>query len=694
MNRLKQLIREIHRRSLWQVLGIYVVGGWIAFQVAQTLTEGLGLPDWFPGLALGLLIVLLPVVLATAFVQEAVGGQRDAEETPPETAAEPAVDDARGAQRRSFTWRNAGLAFVIALGVWGVVATGWLLIADRAEPEGMGAAEEILKSVAVLPFENVSPDPENEYFADGMHEEIILQLFKVADLHVISRTSVMEYKGRSGNLRAIADSLGVTNILEGTVRLADGRVRITTQLIDALADKHLWAETYDRDLSDVFAVQSDVAQQVAAAVGAELTPAERGQIEEVPTENLEAYDYYLRGTEYIGRAGLALEDWRYAQQMFERAVELDPRFALAHVRLSYLHAQAYEYGVDRSEERLRQAREAADRALEIDPDLPTGHLALGTYYHAVRDLDLALEELEIAERGLPGSGYVLSRRGLILKRQGRWDEALASQERALALSPREPGLLFQLGVTYISLRRYEEAESYLDRALALQPDFVEAALVRAAVSVYGRGDTGPFRSFVEGIPPGFDPRGVVTALRAYADYLDRDYEAALEVLSHSELEYFEFPGPGGSGQGVSVPRTLMMGLCYAAMGETDRARAAADSALQDLEARLRERPDEPRRHVSLSQAHAVLGQREEAIRAAQRAVALLPISEDAIAGPDYVYSLAVTYAWFGEVDAAVEQFELYLSVPADGSVDYILLDPAIDPVRDRPRFQAFVERHR
>jgi TolB-like protein len=694
MSRLKRLIHEIHRRSLWQVLGIYVVGGWIAFQVAQTLTEGLGLPDWFPGLALGLLIVLLPVVLATAFVQEAVGGQRDAEETPPGTAAEPAVEEARGAGRRSFTWRNAGLAFVIALGVWGVVATGWLLIADRAEPEGMGAAEEILKSVAVLPFENVSPDPENEYFADGMHEEIILQLFKVADLHVISRTSVMEYKGRSGNLRAIADSLGVTNILEGTVRLADGRVRITTQLIDALADKHLWAETYDRDLSDVFAVQSDVAQQVAAAVGAELTTAERGQIEKVPTENPEAYDYYLRGTEYTGRAGLALEDWRYAQQMLQRAVVLDPRFALAHARLSYLHAQAYEYGVDRSEERLRRAREAADRALEIDPDLSSGHLALGIYYHAVRDLDSALEEIAIAQRGLPGSGYVLSRRGLILKRQGKWDEALASQERALALSPREPYRLYDLGVTYTSLRRYEEAESYLDRAVALQPDFVEAAMVRAAVSVYGRGDTGPFRSFVEGIPWGFDPRGVVTVLRAYADYLDRDYAAALEVLSRSELEYFEFPGPGGSVQGASAPRTLLMGLCYAALGETDRARAAADSARRDLEARLGERPDDPRLHGSLSQAHAVLGQREEAIRAAQRAVELLPIAKDAIAGPDYVSNLAATYAWFGEVDAAVEEFELYLSVPAEGSIDYILLDPAIDPIRDHPRFQAFVERHR
>ena len=681
MPRLKQLIHEIHHRSLWQVLLIYVGAGWIVFQIVQTVTEGLGLPQWFPAFAALLLLIGLPVVIATAFVREGEAAVTGSDPTliP---VAEARTEAAR--RHRFLTWRNAVASFVVALAVWGVVATGWLVFGERA-----AGSEEERKSIAVLPFQNLSPDPDDAYFTDGIHEEIISQLGKIASLKVISRTSVMEYRDRAENLRTIADELGVTHVLEGSVRRAGDRVRITTQLIAAEEDEHLWAENYERELSDIFAIQADIAHRIAAALEARLSSEEETSIAAQPTENLEAYDYYLRGIEYVNRPGARPENYRNAQRMYEQAVELDPRFALAYGRLSNLHAYAHEFALDRSEERLRQAREAADRALQIDSDLPEGHLALGYYYYAVRDYDLALEEVAIAERGLPGDARLLWVRGLIRQRQGKWDEALASLEQALALSPREPYLLFWLGTTYFSLRRYEEAETYFDRTLALPPDFVEAALVKALVPLWGRGDTGPLRMLVDGIPPGFDPSGLVTLVHWLVEYSDRDYAAALDVLSSSEFEYFEWGGFGA----VAAPRTLLMGLCYAAMGETRLAQAAADSALRVLGARLRERPDDAQLYRALSWAHALLGNKEEAIREAQRAVELLPISRDAVDGPGYVRNLGNMYARFGEVDAAIEQYERYLSGPAPESIKYIRLDPGIDPVRDHPRFQALLEKY-
>jgi TolB-like protein/Flp pilus assembly protein TadD len=684
MARLKDLIHEIHRRSLWQVLGIYVVGGWIAFQVAQTLTEGLGLPAWFPGLALGLLIVLLPVVLATAFVREGVGGPRAAGEPLPERAAAPSVDQARGVRQGALTWRNAGFAFVIALGVWGVVATGWMLFARGADG---GAPADERPTVAVLPLENRSGLEEDRYFTDGIHDEILTQLYKISRLSVRGRTSVLEYRDSPKNVRQIGEELNARYLMEGGVQRAGGTVRINVQLLDTETDEHVFAETYDRELSleNLLAVQREVAFRIAASLEATLTTEEREQIEKVPTENPEAYDAYLRGLEYMARPGTREEDMGYAQRMLERAVELDPRFAVAYAQLARLHAGAYYFGLDRSEDRLRQAREAAGLALEIDPDLPAGHVALG-YYYAVREYDRALDELAIAERGLPGSALLWSTRGRVLLRQGRWDEGLASLERALTLSPREPYLLFNLGSAHLSLRRYDQAERYFDRALALQPDFLEAALAKAMVPLYGRGDTGPLRWFLEDVPPGFDPWGMVTVVRGYVEYLDRDYAAALEVVSESELEYFEAPG-------VLESITFWRGICYEGLGETERARAAADSTRRDLEARLDERREDPELHRALSMAHALLGHRDEAIRAAQRAIELRPISEDAVDGPDYVLNLATVYAWFGEVDAAVEHFDRFLSVPSARSIDFILLDPLIDPIRDDPRFQALVARY-
>jgi len=373
MSGLKRLIQEIHRRSLWQVLGIYVVVSWLVLQVVDTLAGALHLPDWASPLALFLLIMGLPIVLATAFVQEGIGrsGARrepsaEAEDTVAETR-ERAKREARGV-RRLFTWRNAIMGGALAFGLWGVVATGWYVVYVGGAAESSGQR----KSIAVIPFENLSDDPENAFFAAGIHDDILSQLSKIRDLTVISRTSVMQYAGTEKDMRTIANELGVGAILEGSVRRAGGQVRIVTQLIDAKADAHLWSETYDRELTvaNVFAIQSEIAERIAQALKAELSPEEKERIASRPTDSPEAYDFYLRGKEYFHRGqSTGAENYRIAQQMYERAVELDPQFALAHASLSRVHSLFYWVSFDRSAERLSQAREAAGRALELDPDL-------------------------------------------------------------------------------------------------------------------------------------------------------------------------------------------------------------------------------------------------------------------------------------------------------------------------------------
>jgi serine/threonine-protein kinase len=669
MSRLKRLIVEAHQRSLWQALVIYLGASYAVLEAVALFRDEFGLPEWLLPVALILLLIGLPVVIVTSLAKEEVYG----DQVPEEHAAAAAEEDQR---LRRFTWRTAGLSFMAALALWGVVAAGLLLFGGY----GPTAEEETRKSIAVLPFDNLSPDPENEFFTDGMHDEIIAHLSRIADLKVISRTSVMEYKDRSENLRAIAEQLGVTNILEGTVRRANGRVRITTQLIDALADEHLWTEVYDRSLSDVFAVQSDVAGQVAAALRAELTVAERERIEEIPTDNLEAYEFYLRGMEYYRRPGYLAENYRSAQRMWEQAVELDPSFALAHARLSIVHSFIYWERWDFTEERLRLARAAADRALELDPDLPQGHLALGYYYYwGFRAYDQALEELAVAEQGLPGDADLLTARGAIYRRQGKWEEAIANLQRAAELDPRVAYLFADLGDTYRILRRYDEAERSYDKALAIEPDYGGAAYSRAWTRMVRDGDLEPMRAYVSAYPEAH-------LRRRGLEVLNRNYPAALAALSQVEDSII-------IGQWNYIPLPLSSGLIHLFAGQTELARAAFDSARVFLEAAVADRPDDERRHRSLGLVYAGLGMKEAAVREGQMAVDLMPMSKDALDAPFPLRGLAQIHTMVGDYDAAIDLLDYLLSIPSWWSVPYLRLHPIWDPLRDHPRFQALLEKY-
>jgi serine/threonine-protein kinase len=667
MNRLKQFITEIHRRSLWQVLLIYVGAALVAYQAVQALTEGLGLPQWFPAFAIVLFIIGLPIVLATAFVHEVA---------PPLAAAH--LEARR--RHRFLTWRNAAASFVVALAAWGVVATGWLVLHERGE------ASVERKSVAVLPFENMSADPDNEYFSDGITDDIITHLSKIADLKVISRTSVMQYKGTEKTVRQIGEELGVATVLEGGVQRAGDRVRINAQLIDAETDEHLWAEQYNRQLTDVFEIQTHVAQQIALALRARLTEEETERIEARATDNLEAYDVYLRGLTYARRAASLrrIEDARLAVEMFERAVELDPNYVEGHAALSRSYGELFsDFG---QVEAGPKAKEAADRAMQLAPDRPASRMALGWYDWLVTgEFEAAEEHFAMARRGLPSNADLLAALGGVQLRQGKWEHAIATLKEAVRLDPQSPDPLVALGRTYYVMRRYSDAEDYLTRSVALFPDDHWAHFWKTMLYLTWDGGTERAQGALQGASQRAD------LLRFLLVSWDFDDRMVLRIFA----DHF---AAGLNRRTLADPAdSAAYYLAKAdAAARNDRAVVAYayyDSARFVLEPRLWA-PDPSRHHSRLGIAYAGLSQAEEAIREGKEAFELAVASKHGLlsgsySGPD----LAEIYLMVGEYDAAIDQLERLLSMPSIISVPLLRFDPIWNPLRDHPRFQALLEKY-
>jgi TolB-like protein/Flp pilus assembly protein TadD len=561
-----------------------------------------------------------------------------------------------------------------------MVATGWLLL-----HEGAADLEDQRASIAVLPFENLSPDASDAHFADGVHDEIISQLGKIGALKVISRTSVMEYKGQARNLRHIAQELGVANILEGTVRRAGDRVRITAQLIDARYDEHLWAENYQRELHDIFAIQSDIAHQIASALHAALTPEETERIDARPTDNLEAYDAYLKGWRY-GEEWSSEESIRLALQMFERAIALDPDFAIAHASVAYGHLALYGLGHDRVEDRVIAARRALDRAMVIKPDLAFGRVARGYYYIWVEpDRERALGELLAGAAASPNDSDVWVAIGDLETKAGRAEEALAAYRRAVELDPRNANVIWSLAYTYTWLRRCREAEPLYERALALAPHRNALYWFKANNEILWRGDLESARATLERMPERRDswwPWYWWELMR-----LERRFEDALEMLSASSLDVV-------SGPLEFAPRALLEGQLLYALGDTEEARERFEAARSILEAEADERPDDARVRSSLGIAYAGLGRVDAAVREGELGVELAPIEAQHMdIGPMRVEYLATIYAMVGQPEPAIQQLELLLSIPSFISVAQLRIDHRFDTLRDHPRFQAMLAKY-
>jgi eukaryotic-like serine/threonine-protein kinase len=541
------------------------------------------------------------------------------------------------------------------------------------------------KSIAVLPFQNLSPDPQNAFFAEGVQEELLSNLTKIKDLKVISRTSVTQYKsGIKRNLKEIGQQLGVTKLVEGSVRRSGDHVRVSVQLIDVRSDRHLWGQTYDRTVADSLALQGDLATEITAAVGATLSPQEKARVVANPTNNPAAYDAYLRGR------ALVPGGWGYLHQegdpdaairLLQEAVKLDPNFALAWAYLSIAELWSYLVGLDQSPARLAAVKSSLDRALALDPNLPEVHLALG-YYE--QDNTRSLAEFRQAEKGLPNSVDVIEAIALTQKYLGNWDAAIAELRRAIELDPRNVIASNNLALTYAEVRRFPEALATLDRVLAWAPTNARALVLKAEVFL-GMGDLRSAEPLLENpeAPP---------ALRTIYLMFQRRYAAAVEILSRALANPTDRDMRHPM---VIIGLRLDLALSQQRAGDVSAARETYQKAVQDLQRQLEKVTPgsfhEANAHASLGLAYAGLGEAAAAIAEGQKAMAILPTSKDPEGGPAEEATMASIYALLGDADHAIPILKRLLQAPYGSTPSLtpatLRLDPIWDSIRNDPRFQ-------
>jgi TolB-like protein/Tfp pilus assembly protein PilF len=661
---------ELKRRKVYRVaVGYVVVAGGI-IQLASAVFPAWELPGWSLRLVIVLLLAGFPIALIFAWAFDV---------TPAGIQATPRLQpNERG--RVTARYRPRNIFLLAAFGLAVAIAAGFFVLPRVA-------AKKVDKSIAVLPFENFSDQKSNAFFADGIQDDILTTLAKISDLKVISRTSVMAYRGSSRNVREIGKALGAAAILEGSVRSDGKRVRVNVQLINAANDEHIWANEYDRDLTDVFAIQTDLAHEIANALQAKLSPAEKAQMEKKPTQNANAYLLYVQAHDFFTRPDMLASDLRKAEELFQGAIQLDPDFALAYAQLSHVESWMF-HSVDSVPERRAKARAAANEALRLQPDLPEAHVALGyCYYYGDRDYERALAEFALAQRGLPNDAENFKAIGAIQRRQGKWSQSTANFEKAAALNPKDADLLLNLAYNYLALRHYEEAEKVIDRGLKAAPKSLALNALKCQIAITARGDTGVAERAFASLPAGFDPDGMVSFGRVNIWLLQRKYSDALQLVQ-------QFPGDTFHTEGtVSSPKALVEGLIYHFMQDEEKARASFARARPQVEQTVRESPEDPSRHLLLAQLLAGLGEKEAAIAEAKRAAELLPESRDAFDGPMITVSLAQIYAWVGETGPAFELLEHSLVTPNGVTVALLKLDPMWDPLRNNPRFDQLIAKH-
>ena len=539
--------------------------------------------------------------------------------------------------------------------------------------------------IAVLPFENLSADPENAFFSDGVQDEILNDLAKIADLKVISRTSVMQYKsGAKRNLRQIANELGVAHVVEGSVQRAANRVRVTAQLIDARTDTHLWVERYNRPLDDVFAIQSDIAKAIATQLQAKLSPKTRSAIEERPTKDLVAYDLYVRAKLLVMNPLIAGERWLEAAGLLDQAIARDPNFFLAYCLIAETHSRLY-WNFDHTSTRRDLAEGAVKAALHLRPEAGEAHLARAQYlFNCNLDYDNARAELALARRTLPNDAQVFMSMGNIDRLQGRWNESARSFEEALELDPGNLFILRRLALNYLFMRRFAEEAAILDRALALDPKDSGSLVLRASVDLDLRADPKPLHEICEAF---MNENPAVTAEwgEAWIDLAlcERDRALAERALATMPEGY--------DMNGLHIPRTLMEGCAARTFGDDAAARKAFTAARAEVERAVREQPEYGPPLCVLGMIDAGLGRKEEAMREGRRASELLPVTKDAVGGAHIMEYLGVIYAWTGEKDLAIKQIAATLKVPSLLSYGELRLHPFWDPLRGDPRFEKLVE---
>ena len=657
---------EVKRRKVYRVAAAYVIAAGAMIQLASATFPAWELPNWALRLVILLLLVGFPIALILAWAFDiTTQGIRATPDTPaPKTR------------------RHRNVIMLIASGVIISAATGFFLLPRVA-------AHKVDKSIAVLPFENLSDEKENAYFADGIQDDVLTNLSKISDLRVISRTSVMQYRGRPTNVRDIGKALGVANILEGSVRRSGNRVRVNVQLIDAITDEHVWASDYDRDVTDVFAIQSDLAREIANALQAKLSPAEKSQMTRKPTENGEAYLAFVQAHDLSCEVE-DVEKLKQSEQLYQRAIELDPNFALAIARYSQLESWIAR-DIDRAPERREKARTLAERALELQPDLPEAHLARGySYYWGDNNYGAALKEFEIAQRGLPNEAEVYLAIGAIQRRQGKWAESTANMEKAVSLNPKDWWSLQNLTHNYGMLRDFTKANQTIDRAIAANPTALGPWEVKSKLAISEKGDFSVAEKAFEAVksfPMTNEQKLKIASGRADVFLLERKYSEGLqqaESLPDDQL--------------AADPKHLWakyycIGFARKALHDDSGARAAFLRAKSIAEDDLKRSSDSEYTHLGLAKVLAQLGEKESALQEAQRATELVPESRDAFSGPEIASGVAEVYAILGDNDRAIEILDGLLSRPSDVTAQALKVNPIWDPLRSDPRFQALIDKY-
>jgi TolB-like protein/class 3 adenylate cyclase/Tfp pilus assembly protein PilF len=568
-----------------------------------------------------------------------------------------------------------------------------LIFFNRAPPTVARALSALAaipdKSIAVLPFENLSNEKENAYFADGVQDEILTGLSRIADLKVISRTSVMRYKaGPRRNLHEVATDLGVAHVLEGTVQRYGDRVRVNAQLVDARTDSQLWAERYDRDVADVFAIESELAGKIVAQLQAQISASEKAAIEEKPTADLAAYDLYIRGKTLIATAVFSTpeqESLSEADRLLNQAIERDSAFALAYYQLARAHDLLYFGGTDHTPARLALADSAIQSLTRLRPNSGEAHLALANHlYLGYLDYDHAREELKLAQQSLPNDPWAFVLTGYIDRRQGRWAESTKNLERGIELDPRNVGFLKQLADSHVCLRQYADAERVLDRVIALDPKGSTMRAYRASIELEWHADPQPLSSTIRAIIAEDSHEGQnIAPLWLKASLCERDFDGARRAL-------VALPIAGCYLDTIPFPRTWCEGVAAQMRGDIAAARAAFTKARAETAKLIADQPDYAEALCVLGMADAALGNKEDAIGEGRRAIELMPISKNAIVGPSLIECLALIDAWTGEKDLAFHQLAIAASTPGFLSYGELKLHPYWDPLRGDPRFDKIV----
>jgi TolB-like protein len=666
-----KFVTELKRRNVYRAAVAYGVVAWFLTQLTTQVLPLFEIPNSAMRFVVIALVVGFPIAMLLAWVYEFT----------PEGIVR--TEDLHPAQARSLQRATGRILDFIIIGALLLVIA--MLVVGR-HPFYRQTGESISqKSIAVLPFENLSPDQNNAYFADGVQDEILTRLASLADLKVISRTSVMQYKSRAArDLRKIGRQLGVARVVEGTVQRAGNRVRVNAQLIDVSTNRGLWGQTYDRDVADVFAIQSEIASSIAHQLQASLSAREKTAIEQAPTNDVTAFELYARANLLVSRSakGNLLE----AADLLNQAVARDPSFFRAYCLLAWTHDLLYFFGHDHTPARLALAEEAIEAAFRLRPDAGEAHLARArNLYEGYLDYDAAIAELKVAAKTLPNDASIFELKGYIERRQGKQEEAVRSLERAIDLDPRNSYMLQQIALSYRLLHRFAEQKSVLERALAIDPNNVDIKLELASVDFYWKADSRPLHHMVDSIRA-TNPGATQDISEYWLFYAlaERDAAAARNAVIAAG------DNPAFTDESMNFSRSFMEGV-IARMTKDDAGARAAFTAARAEQQNILQAPESygPALCV-LGLIDAGLGRKEEALRQGRRAVELLPIEKDAIHGKGMVEYFAMIAAWVGERDLACEQLAIAVRPPSPLTYGHLKLLPYWDPLRGDPRFEKIV----